>query len=126
MSGDGTQPLAPVQKLGASVIGADLLIVFVPIHSLEAEELFVAVATLTLALIEGANISFGASAWSVTTFWLELGASYSTGSFYGAVALAGLLWNPLALPLGLAAYAVWSFLHHNRVFGAPVPKWYLP
>ncbi|MCF3595035.1 hypothetical protein LZG00_13635 [Rhodobacteraceae bacterium LMO-12] len=126
MSDDGTQSLAPVQNLGKNSIGVGRFSAIVPNHLLEAEELFVVGGALALALIAGANISFGASARSMTTFWPELGVTI----FYGAVALAGLLRNPLALPLGLAAYAVrgflhHSFLHHKGVFGAPVPKGYI-
>ena len=53
-------------------------------------------------------------------------ASGTSAIFYAIMALAGLLWSPLALPLGLAAHAVWDLLHHNGAFGAPVPKWYIP
>lgn len=122
MSGDGTQVQALAQKLGPSAIGVGLFTVFVPIHLLVSEDISVAIAALTLTLIGGAYIGFGASAKSMAAFFMELGVAV----FYAVVALAGLLWNPLALPLGLAAHAVWDILHHNGAFGAPVPKWYIP
>ena len=121
MSGHDTEAPALFQKLGSSTIGAGLFIVFAPIHLLVSEEISVAIAALTLALIGGAYIGFGASAKSMKIFWLELGAAV----FYAMVALAGLLWTPLALPLGLAAHAVWHVIHYSSAFGAPVPKWYI-
>ena len=107
--------------LGPSAIGAGLFLVFAPVHLRVSEEVSVAIAALTLALIGGAYIGFGASARSAKIFWMELGGA----AFYALVALVGLLWTPLALPLGLAAHAAWDLLHHNGAFGAPVPKWYI-
>ncbi len=72
MSGDGIQTQALVQKPDPSAIGVGLLIAFVPIHLLVVEEISVAIAALTLALIGGAL-------------------------FYTVGALAGLLCNPLGL-----------------------------
>lgn len=109
-------------KLGPSAIGAGLFVAFAPIHLWITEEVSVAIAALTLALIAGTYIGFGASDGSVRVFWLEPGVA----AFYTGVALAGLLWTPLALPLGLAAHAAWDILHHNGAFGAPVPRWYIP
>jgi hypothetical protein len=122
MSGDKTQIQALVVKLGPSAIGVGLFIIFMPIHLLVSEDISVAIAALTLALIGGAYIGFGASAKSMMIFFMELGVAV----FYAVVALAGLLWNPLALPVGLAAHAVWDIAHHNGAFGAPVPTWYVP
>jgi len=47
------------------------------------------------------------------------------GAYIGFDRAAGLLWTPLALPVGLAAHAAWDLLHHNDVFGAPVTRWYI-
>ncbi len=122
MSGVKTQTQALFDKLGPSAIGVGLFIIFMPIHMQVSEDISVAIAALTLTLIGGAYIGFGASAKSMAVFFMELGIAV----FYAAVALAWLLWNPLALPLGLAAHAVWDIAHHNGAFGAPVPKWYIP
>ena len=123
MSNDGRQvSWITTDTLGPSAIGAGLFLAFAPVHLWVSEEVSVAIAALTLALIGGAYIGFGASAHSARMFWMELGGA----AFYAFVALVGLLWTPLALPLGLAAHAVWDLLHHNGAFGAPVPKWYVP
>jgi hypothetical protein len=63
MSGDGTQVQALAQKLGPSAIGVGLFTVFVPIHLLVSEDISVAIAALTLTLLGGAYIGFGASAF---------------------------------------------------------------
>lgn len=108
--------------LGPSAIGSGLFLVFAPVHLWVPEQVSVAIAALTLAVIGGAYIGFGASSGLARQFWLEFGAA----AFYAFVALVGLLWSPLALPLGLAAHAAWDLLHRIGAFGAPVPKWYIP
>lgn len=75
MSGHDTEAPALFQKLGSSTIGAGLFIVFAPVHLLVSEEISVAIAAVTLALIGGTYIGFGASAKSMRTFWLELGGA---------------------------------------------------
>jgi len=105
-----------------AIFGAGLFAVFAPIHLLVAQPVSVAIAAITLALIGGAYIGFGAAANSSREFLLEL----AVAALYGVAALAGLLWTPIALPLGLAAHALWDLLHHNGLFGARVPHWYIP
>ena len=122
MTTDETRTWTLVRTLGPSAVGAGLFLAFAPVHLLVSEDISVAIAALTLALIGGAYIGFGASDGATRIFWMELGVAI----FYAIMALAGLLWSPLALPLGLAAHAVWDLLHHNGAFGAPVPKWYIP
>ena len=107
---------------GPSAVGAGLFVVTAPIHLLVPQEISVAVASVTLALIGGADIGFGATSRSLRTFWSELGVAV----LFGLAALAGMLWNPLALPAGLAAHAGWDLLHHGGRVGAPVPRWYIP
>ncbi len=95
MSNDGRQvSWITTGPLGPSAIGAGLFLAFAPIHLWVPEQVSVAIAALTLALIGGAYIGFGASARSAGMFWMELGVA----AFYALVALAGLLWTPLALP----------------------------
>ena len=110
------------KKLSPSLFGVGLFLVFVPVHLLVSKEISVAISALTLAMIGGAYIGFGASSGSVAAFSIELGCAL----FYAIVALAGLVWSPLVLPFGLAVHAIWDVLHHNGAFGAPVPKWYIP
>lgn len=109
-------------KLGPSAIGAGLFVIFAPIHLWVTEEVSVAIAALTLALIAGTYIGFGASDGSVRVFWPEL----DVAAFYTVVALARLLRTPLAFSLGLVAHVAWDILHHDGAFGAPVSRWYIP
>lgn len=107
---------------GPSAVGAGLFVVAAPVHLLVPQEISVAVAPVTLALVGGAYIGFGATARSLKTFWSELGVAV----LFGGAALAGLLWNALALPAGLAAHAGLDLLHHGGRVGAPVPRWHIP
>lgn len=108
--------------VGPGVLGAGIFLVFAPVHLLVSQDVSVAIAAVTLAVIGGAYIGFGAAANSKAAFWLELAGA----TLYGIAAVLGLLWHPIALPIGLAAHAVWDLLHHNGAFGAQVPRWYIP
>ena len=81
-----------------------------------------ALAAVTLALIGGAYIGFGAADGRRSVFWSELAVAL----VFGAAAVAGLLWHWAALPLGLALHALWDLAHHNAVRLARVPHWYIP
>lgn len=108
--------------VGPSAVGAALFLLFAPVHLLVPQDVSVAIAAVTLALIGGAYIGFGAVSQSRTAFWLEL----SGAALFGAAAILGLLWHPMALPAGLIAHALWDLLHHNGLFGTSVPRWYIP
>lgn len=112
----------PYEIVGSSGLGAGLFLAFAPIHLMVAESVSVAIASVTLALIGGAYVGFGAASDSRIAFSLELAAA----ALYGLTALLGLLWHPMALPAGLAAHALWDLAHHNGLFGARVPRWYIP
>lgn len=103
---------------GPGAVGAVLFLIAAPVHLLVPHQNSVAIAAVTLALIGGAYIRFGATANSLKRFLAELAVAV----LFAATALAGLLWTPLVLLVGLAAHAAWDLLHHNGVFGAPVPR----
>ncbi|MSU90606.1 hypothetical protein GE300_13440 [Rhodobacteraceae bacterium 2CG4] len=122
MSGDHIQDRQTYEIVGSSGLGAVLFLVFAPVHLMVAQDVSVAIAAVTLALIGGAYVGFGAASDSRTAFWLELAVAV----LYGLTAVLGLLWHPMALPAGLAAHALWDLAHHNGLFGARVPRWYIP
>ncbi|WP_370337581.1 hypothetical protein [Parvularcula marina] len=103
--------------LGSAVIGLTL-----PVHFLVPEPLSVQIAAITLALIAGAYIGFAAADGSLKALIVELAGA----SVFGLAALAGLVWNPLAIPLGIMVHGLWDFAHHNNRFGASIPQWYIP
>jgi hypothetical protein len=103
-------------------IGAGIFAATVPVHLALEQPASIALAAVTLALIAGAYIGFGARADSARALWLELAVAI----LFALSALAGLLWHWSALPVGLALHAVWDLLHHDRRIGAPVPRWYIP
>lgn len=76
MSKDGTQVtgIAP-DRFGPSAIGAGLFTAYAPIHLWMSQHVSVAIAALTLALIGGAYIGFGASARSTGVFRMEFGVA---------------------------------------------------
>lgn len=110
MSGDHIQDRQAYEIVGSSGLGAGLFLAFAPIHLMVAESVSVAIAAVTLALIWGAYVGFGAASDSRIAFSLELAAA----ALYGLTALLGLLWHRMALPAGLAAHALW---------GPGAPQW---
>jgi len=103
--------------LGSAVIGLTL-----PVHFLVPEAVSVQIAAITLAIIAGAYIGFAAADGALKALIFEL----SGAALFGLAALAGLLWTPLAIPLGIMAHGAWDFAHHNNRFGARIPQWYIP
>ena len=108
------------------VTGGLLFIVFAPVHLSLPEEKSIVLAAVTLSLVGGAYIGFGAQSISLKTMLTEL----FVAGLFGVAAFAGVFlhWSiiPLALALALALHAGWDMLHHNQQFGACVPNWYIP
>lgn len=102
-------------------IGSSLFVLTMPAHLLLEKGDSLALAAVTLALIGGAYIGFGAADGRRSVFWFELGVAV----FFGAAAVSGLLWHWVALPLGLALHALWDLAHHNAGRLARVPHWYI-
>lgn len=103
-------------------IGAGLFGITAPLHVFLELHASIAVAAVTLALIGGAYVGFGAADGRRRVFWSELGVAI----LFGTAAVLGLLWHWFALPLGLALHAIWDLLHHNSRKLAWVPEWYIP
>jgi len=105
-----------------AILGGLLFIVAAPIHLVVAQDISIAISAITLSLIGGAYIGFGAQANDGKTLALELVVAV----LFGAAALTGLLWHWIAIPVGLALHAIWDLLHHRPIVGARVPHWYIP
>ena len=103
--------------LGAAVIGLTL-----PVHFVVPETVSVQIAALILALIAGAYIGFAAAEGAFKSLVVEL----SGAAMFAGVALLGLFWNPIIIPIGIMSHALWDYAHHNGRFGAAVPQWYIP
>ena len=104
------------------LVAGSLFVITVPIHLLLPHSQSIALSAVTLSLIGGAYIGFGARAEQFSTFAIAL----AVAALFGLAALLGLLWPWRALPFGLAAHAVWDLGHHHWLFGAPVPRWSRP
>lgn len=104
------------------LLGSGLTALLVPVHLLVPEPVSVQIAALTLAVIGGAYIGFGAADGRFSILVTE----FAGAVIFALAALMGLLWTPLAIPLGIMSHALWDFLHHNGMFGAKVPGWYIP
>jgi hypothetical protein len=102
--------------------GGLLLLIAAPVHILVPQEVSIGLAAITLSLIGGAYIGFGAQANDLKTMVMEL----VVACLFGLAALTGLFWHWSAIPLGLAVHAIWDLLHHRPDFGAQVPQWYIP
>ena len=103
-------------------VGAGLFGITAPLHLFLEPNASVAVAAVTLALIGGAYIGFGAADGKARVFWSELAVAI----LFGTAAVLGMLWHWLALPLGLALHALWDLLHHKPNKLARIPGWYIP
>ena len=103
-------------------IGGLLFLISAPVHLFLPQEPSIALSAVTLSLIGGAYIGFGARSEQLSAMALE----FLVACLFGLTALAGLLWHWSAIPIGLAAHAVWDLMHQNPSFGAKVPRWYIP
>lgn len=109
-------------SLNAAGFGMILFALGAPVHFLVPLETSTQMAALTLALIAGAYIGFGAASGKPAQFWTELAAAL----LFALTALAGLTLTPLAIPAGLIAHALWDILHHSPRTAGAVPRWYVP
>ena len=107
---------------GPAWAGAGLFGMTTPLHLFLEPNASIAVAAVTLALIGGAYIGFGAADGKARVFWSELAVAI----LFGTAAVLGMLWHWLALPLGLALHALWDLLHHKPNKLARIPGWYIP
>lgn len=114
----------PIQRIVArpTWLGLALFVLTLPAHLLLEQAGSLALAAVTLALIGGAYIGFGAADGRQSVFWTELAVAL----IFGAAAIVGLLWHWAALPLGLALHALWDLAHHDARRLAGVPRWYIP
>ncbi|WP_299792653.1 DUF6010 family protein [uncultured Marivita sp.] len=103
-------------------IGAFLVLLSLPAHLFLDERTSVALASITLALIGGAYIGFGAADGNARVFWAE----FAVALLFALAAFLGLIWHWAFLPLGLALHALWDILHHKSRRLASVPNWYIP
>lgn len=103
-------------------LGAILFGITMPVHFFVPEDVSIGIAAITLALIGGAYIGFGSSDGRPSVFWTEV----IVAGFFGMAALIGLFVHWSALPIGLAAHAVWDGAHHYTRHFAKTPKWYVP
>ena len=102
-------------------IGALMVLLSLPAHLFLDERTSVALASITLALIGGADIGFGAADGNARVLWAELAVAL----LFGLAAFLGLIWHWAFLPLGLALHALWDILHHKSRRLASVPNWYI-
>ena len=47
-------------------------------------------------------------------------------ALFGIMAVAGVLGSPYWFAVALFAHGLWDFAHHNGLFGAKIPRWYIP
>lgn len=105
-----------------ALLGGLLFIVSAPVHFVVTQDVSIAIAAVTMGMIGGAYIGFGAQAIDSKTLALEL----LVAVLFGMAALTGLLWHWIAIPLGLVLHAIWDLQHHRPIVGARVPRWYIP
>ena len=116
-SGSTIDSFSPRILLSAIVLG-----VAIPAHLLLPENISRLTIAITVAIIAGAYIGFGAHDGRPRVFLTELGAA----AVFGIMALLGVIWSPYMFVAALFLHGVWDLIHHNGLFGAKVPRWYIP
>jgi len=103
-------------------LSALILGIAIPAHLALPDQISRLTIAITISLIAGAYIGFGANDGRPGIFVIELSAAAA----FGAMALLGVIWSPYMFAAALFAHGLWDFAHHNGVFGAHVPGWYIP
>ena len=103
--------------LSALVLG-----VAIPAHLILPDDISRLTIAITIAIIAGAYVGFGASDGRPLVFLTEL----CIAALFGVMALLGAIWSPYILVVALFLHGVWDLIHHNGLFGAKVPRWYIP
>jgi len=103
-------------------LSAIALGVAIPAHLLLPEEISRLTIAITIAIIAGAYIGFGANDGRPWVFITEL----VVAALFGVMALLGVLWSPFMFVAALFLHGVWDLIHHIGFFGASVPRWYIP
>ncbi len=116
-SGSLINKFSPRVFLSAIVLG-----VAIPAHLLLPEEISRLTIAITIAIIAGAYIGFGANDGRLWVLMTEL----VVAALFGVMALLGVLWSPFMFVVALFLHGVWDIIHHNGLFGARVPRWYIP
>lgn len=102
--------------------GSGLVLLMLPLHLALSEEASVQTAALTLAVIAGAYIGFGARDGRMSAF----AAEFVAAAGFAVAALLGLLLSKWIIPAAIALHAVWDLAHHKPGPLAHTPHWYVP
>jgi hypothetical protein len=108
---------SPSIFLSAIVLG-----VAIPAHLILSDNISRLTVAITIAIIAGAYIGFGANDGRPWMFLTEL----CIAALFGVLALLGVIWSPYMFVAALFLHGVWDLIHHNGLFGAKVPRWYIP
>ncbi|RAN35273.1 DUF6010 family protein [Hyphomonas pacifica] len=108
---------SPSIFLSAIVLG-----VAIPAHLMLPDDISRLTIAITIAIIAGAYIGFGANDGRPWMFLTEL----CIAALFGVLALLGVIWSPYMFVAALFLHGVWDLIHHNGLFGAKVPRWYIP
>lgn len=102
--------------------GSGIGVLLLPAHLFLSHSSSVLLAALTLAVIAGAYIGFGARQAEPGIFVLEftVAAAFALAAFFGATLL------PVIIPLALIAHGFWDWLHLHPRLRAVTPAWYPP
>lgn len=117
VAGSTIERFSPRIFLSAIVLG-----VAIPAHLFLPQDIGRLIIALTVAMIAGAYIGFGASDGRPWIFLFELCGA----AFFAVMALLGVLWSPYFFVAALVLHGIWDLAHHNGLFGAKVPHWYIP
>lgn len=112
-----------INKFSSRVfLSAIVLGVAIPAHVFLPDEISRLTIAITISIIAGAYIGFGANDGRPWVFVTEL----TVAGLFGLIALSGVLWSPFMFVAALFLHGIWDLIHHNGLFGAKVPRWYIP
>ena len=103
-------------------LSAIVLGVAIPAHLILPDDISRLTIAISIAIIAGAYIGFGANDGRPWMFPTEL----CIAALFGVMALLGVIWSPYMFVAALFLHGVWDLIHHNGLFGAKVPHWYIP
>lgn len=102
--------------------GSGVGVLLLPAHVFLSEEPSIAFAAITLAVISGVYIGFGARNAQPGIMILEFGVAIA----FAIAALLGWLFLPVLIPAALILHALWDWLHAHPRFHGVAPTWYPP
>jgi hypothetical protein len=105
----------------AALVGMLLSLATLPVHLVLDARHSIEFSGVVVAAIGAIYVGFALQKGTVRQIAVEA----IVATFFFAIALAGLWWNPWVIPAGYVAHGLWDAYHHVRSRDlVPIPTWY--